>query len=159
MSRGTSLRVAKVAKVGRLLLALGALVVASACTAIVGSSPLSPRPHISNQMFLSTGGTTRPYTTIGFVQATGFGNQVAGVIDVGDAQIDSTVRGALAQAAAKMGGHGVINIEFEDENPQTPADRMQDLAESAQQVGRRGGEVKTRWRSVHATGEVIKFTP
>ncbi len=149
----------QVTRTGRLLVALAALVAASACTAITGSSPLSPRPDLSNQMFLSTGGTTRPHTTLGFVQATGFGNQVAGVIDVGDAQIDSTVRGALAQAAAKMGGHGVINIEFLDENPQTPAERMQDLAESARGAGRHGGGVKTRWRAVHATGEVIRFTP
>ena len=130
----------------------------SACTAVIASSPLSPRPDYSNQIYLSTGGTPRPHRTIGFVQVTGFGNQVAGVVDVGDAQLDSTVRGALAQAAARLGGHGVINIEFLDENPQTPAERGGDLAESLRNTARGRGEVKTRWRSVHATGEVIQFT-
>ena len=145
----------------QLVLALALLVSASAgaagCTAVAYGAPLSSRPATAPQVFLSTGAAPAPYRTLGFVQATGFGNQVAGVMDVGDAQIDGTIKGALVQAALKMGGDGVINIEFLDENPQTPAERANDLAQSLQpdQHGRR--EIKTRWRSVRASGEVISF--
>jgi len=141
----------------RIVVALGALVGAAACTAVINSAPLSPRPDPSNQIYLSTGGTPRPFRTIGFAQVTGFGNEVAGVLSVGDAQLDSTVRGALADAAVRMGGNGVIHIEFLDENPRTPAEQAQDLGQSLQSAARGRGEVKTRWRSVHATGEVIQF--
>jgi hypothetical protein len=137
----------------------GALIAATACTAVVGSSPLSGRPDYPNRMFLSTGGTSRPHRTIGFVQVTGFGNEVAGVIDVGDAQVDSTVRGALADAAVRLGGQGVINIEFLDENPRTPAEQGASFANSVQSTGWHGrAEVETHWRSVVAWGEVIQFT-
>jgi hypothetical protein len=134
-----------------------ALCASSACTAVVQSGPLSARPAQGQQVFLSTGAAQRPYQTLGFVQATGFGNQVAGVVDIGDAQIDGTIKGALVNAAVKMGGDGIINIEFLDENPQTPAERAGDLVESlkANRQGRQ--EIKTRWRSVHAKGEVIRF--
>jgi len=131
--------------------------VGGGCTAITGGGPLSSRPAAGNQVFLSTGAAQRPYVTLGFVQVTGFGNQVAGVVDIGDAQIDGTIKGAIVDAAIKMGGDGVINIEFLDENPQTPAERAKDLADSlaVDRNGRR--EIKTRWRSVHAKGEVIRF--
>lgn len=134
-----------------------ALGLSSACTAVVQSGPLSSRPTQANQVFLSTGAAPRPYETLGFVQATGFGNQVAGVVDVGDAQIDGTIKGALVNAALKMGGNGIINIEFLDENPQTPAERAGDLADSLSANSQGKHEVKTRWRSVHAKGEVIRF--
>lgn len=145
-------------KVARSVGVLGALLAASACTAVVAGSPLSARPDYSNRMFLSTGGTSRPHRTVGFVQVTGFGNEVAGVIDVGDAQIDSTVRGALADAAARLGGQGVINIEFLDDNPRTPAEKAQSFANSAQTNRRGQQQVETHWRSVEAWGEVIQFT-
>ena len=129
-----------------------------ACTAITGSGPLSSRPaHDPAQVFLSTGGAPSAYQTLGFVQVTGFGNQVAGVIDVGDAQIDWTIRGALADVATEMGGDGVINIVFLDENPQTPAERARDLATSMGKASQGKLEPETRWRSVHAKGEVIRF--
>lgn len=140
--------------VASLALALGA---SSACTAVVQSGPLSSRPAQGNQVYLSTGAAQRPYQTLGFVQATGFGNQVAGVVDIGDAQIDGTIKGALVNAAIKMGGDGIINIEFLDENPQTPAERASDLAESLKANSQGKQEIKTRWRSVHAKGEVIRF--
>lgn len=149
-------RVARVIRFGGLL---GASIAVTACTAVVGSSPLSGRPDLSNRMFLSTGGTARPHRTIGFVQVTGFGNEVAGVIDIGDAQVDSTVRGALADAAVRLGGQGVINIEFLDENPRTPAEKGASFANSVQSTGRHGqAEVENHWRSVVAWGEVIQFT-
>ena len=135
-----------------LTLALG-----TGCTAVAQSGPLSSRPFEGNQVFLSTGASPRAYQTLGFVQATGFGNQVAGVVDVGDAQIDGTIKGALVNAAIKLGGDGIINIEFLDENPQTPADRAGDLADSLKVDKNGNREVKTRWRSVHAKGEVIRF--
>lgn len=141
-----------------LLLALAASsAAASGCTAVAHGAPLSSRPAAANQILLTTGAAPAPYRTLGFVQATGFGNQVAGVVDIGDAQIDSTIKGALVNAALRMGGDGVINIEFLDENPQTPAERAGDLADSLSpdENGRR--EVKTRWRSVRALGEVIQF--
>jgi hypothetical protein len=129
------------------------------CTAVVQGSALAnrPGPNPPGQIFLTTGNSPWPYRTLGFIQVTGFGNQVAGVVDIGDAQIDSTIRGALANAAVQMGGHGVIHIEFLDENPQTPAEQANDLAQSIHSAARGRGEIKTRWRSVHATGEVVQF--
>jgi len=108
-------------------------------------------------VYLSTGSSPRPYQTLGFVQATGFGNQVAGVVTFGDAQLDGTIKGALVNAAIKLGGDGIINIEFLDENPQTPAEQMGDLADSMSVDKNGNREIKTRWRSVHAKGEVIRF--
>ncbi len=140
-----------------ILLLSVALALGTGCTAVAQSGPLSSRPFEGTQVFLSTGASPRPYQTIGFVQATGFGNQVAGVMDIGDAQIDGTIKGALVNAAIKLHGDGIINIEFLDENPQTPAEKAGDLSDSLS-VNRNGRrEVKTRWRSVRAKGEVIRF--
>jgi hypothetical protein len=77
---------------------------------------------------------------------------------VGEAGLDSTIRGSLSQVAARMGGDGVINIEFLDENPPTDADRVSDLSESVSNaVSGSGGGVKTRNRAVIVTGEIIQF--
>ncbi len=143
----------------RLLAACGILLTLGACTAYVRGAPLGAKPTENNPrtIFLSTGGAGRPYKTVGFVQATGFGNQVAGVIDIGDAGLDSTIHGAIVDAALRLGGHGVINIEFLDLNPQTPAERAGDLAKSIDSLGSNKPKVETRWRSVVATGEVIQF--
>lgn len=146
-------------KAARLLAACGLLATLGACTAYVRGAPLASKPTDNNprKIFLSTGGAGRPYKTVGFVQATGFGNQVAGVIDIGDAGLDSTIHGAIVDAAVRLGGHGVINIEFLDMNPQTPAERAGDLAKSLGSLSTNEPQIETRWRSVVATGEVIQF--
>ncbi len=142
----------------RLLLLLS-LVLATGCGATVRGSPLSHRPPDDGRgIYLSTGGAPRAYRTLGFAQVTGYGVTVAGVSDVGEAGLDSTIRGSLSQVAARMGGDGVINIEFLDENPPTDADRISDLSESVSNaMSNNGGGVKTRNRAVIVTGEIIQF--
>lgn len=142
----------------RLLLPL-CLVLATGCGATVRGSPLSDRPPSDGRgIYLSTGGAPRPYRTLGFAQVTGYGVTVAGVSDVGEAGLDGTIRGTLSQVAAKMGGDGVIHIEFNDENPPTDVERAAELAESISNVASGNAEgVKTRNRSVIVTGEVIQF--
>lgn len=84
----------------------------------------------------------------------------AGVLDAGDANFDGTVRVALVNEALKMGGQGVIHIEFEDQNPPTPAERASDAAKtmgSVVQSGGRSARVETQRRAVIVTGEVIQF--
>jgi hypothetical protein len=142
----------------RLLLLLS-LVLATGCGATVRGSPLSDRPFDDDGrgIYLSTGGAPRAYRTLGFAQVTGFGVTVAGVSDVGEAGLDGTIRGTLSQVAAKMGGDGVIHIEFNDENPPTDVERVSDLSESVSNALRGSGGVKTRNRSVVVTGEIIQF--
>lgn len=142
----------------RFLLLLS-LVLATGCGATVRGSPLSHRPSDDGRgIYLSTGGAPRAYRTLGFAQVTGYGVTVAGVSDMGEAGLDSTIRGSLSQVAAKMGGDGVINIEFLDENPPTDADRISDLSESVSSaLSGSGGGVKTRNRAVIVTGEIIQF--
>ncbi len=139
-----------------LLLSLG---LATGCGATVRGSPLSHHPPEDGRgMYLSTGGAPRPYRTLGFAQVTGFGATVAGVSDVGEAGLDSIIRGTLTQVAARMGGDGVIHIEFIDENPPTEAERVSDFSESLSNIASKGGGgVKTRNRSVVVTGEIIQF--
>ena len=128
------------------------------CGVVVKGGPLSHRPDPGRGLYLSTGGSPKPFKTLGFIQVRGYGVNVAGVADVGDAALDGTIKGALATEAAKMGGHGVINIEFIDENPQTPAERAQSFANSlsnSAQTGQPQIETKDRWVTV--TGEVVQF--
>jgi len=141
------------------LLLLFSLVLATGCGATVRGSPLSHRPPDDGRgIYLSTGGAPRAYRTLGFAQVTGYGVTVAGVSDLGEAGLDSTIRGSLSQVAARMGGDGVINIEFLDENPPTDADRISDLSESVSNaMSSNGGGVKTRNRAVIVTGEIIQF--
>lgn len=144
----------------RLLLLLPLVALATGCGATVRGSPLSNRPQNNDQargIFLSTGTAPRPYRTVGFAQVTGYGATVAGFSDVGEAGLDSTIRGTLSQVAARMGGDGVINIEFLDENPPTEVERVSDLANTVSSAAHGKGEVKTRNRSVIVTGEVIQF--
>lgn len=144
----------------RLLLLLSSLVLATGCGATVRGSPLSHRPPEDGRgVFLSTGGAPRPYRTLGFAQVTGFGATVAGVSDVGEAGLDSTIRGTLSRVAAEMGGDGVIFIEFTDENPPTEVERVSDLSSSVSGAlsGQGSGGIKTRNRSVVVTGEIIQF--
>ncbi|MBN1210248.1 MAG: hypothetical protein JXB05_35680 [Myxococcaceae bacterium] len=134
------------------------LVLATGCGATVRGSPLSDRPFTDGRgLYLSTGGAPRPYRTLGFAQVTGYGVTVAGVSDLGEAGLDGAIRGTLSQVAARMGGDGVIHIEFTDENPPTDAERISDLSETVSSVASGKGEVKTRKRSVVVTGEVIQF--
>jgi hypothetical protein len=143
----------------RLLLLLP-LVLATGCGATVRGSPLSsrpPEPEAANAIYLSTGSAPRPYRTVGFAQVTGYGVTVAGFSDVGEAGLDGAIRGTLSQVAARLGGDGVINIEFIDENPPTEVERVSDLSQTVSSAFSGQGQVKTRNRSVVVTGEVIQF--
>lgn len=135
-------------------LALAAL---CGCNAVVRGSPLSGRPQRGAGLYLSTGGAPAPYRTLGFAQIRGYGVAIAGFTEVGDAALDGTIKGALANAARQMGGDGVIHIEFIDENPQTTYERIAAAAQSAQAVGSGQGGVQTRDRYVTVTGEIIQF--
>jgi hypothetical protein len=143
------------------LLLLVPLVLATGCGATVRGSPLSSRSPEAAQadrgIYLTTGNAPRPYRTLGFAQVTGYGATVAGFSDVGEAGLDGTIRGSLSQVAAQMGGDGVINIEFLDENPPTEVERVSDLSESVSGAFSGKGQIKTRNRSVIVTGEVIQF--
>lgn len=142
----------------RSLPALLALALASTgCSVVVHGSKLSDRPDDGRSIYLSTGGSPRPFRTLGFAQIRGYGVEIAGALDVGDAALDGAIKGSLAATAARMGGDGVVNIEFLDENPSTPVERGQALASSIGNIasGRQGPETKDRYVTV--TGEVIKF--
>jgi hypothetical protein len=128
------------------------------CSAVSLGSKLSDRPPDGGRgLYLSTGGSPRPYRTLGFAQVLGYGVTVAGVSDLGEAAIDSVIKKSLVDTAMRMGGDGVIHIEFEDENPPTGVERAADLAESISSMVGGDGDVKTRDRNVIVTGEVIQF--
>lgn len=128
------------------------------CSAVSHGSKLSDGASDDGRgLYLSTGGAPRPYRTVGFAQVLGYGVTVAGVSDLGEAAIDGTIKKSLVDTALRMGGHGVINIEFEDQNPPTGVERAADLTESITNVASRQGGVKTRDRTVIVTGEVIQF--
>lgn len=141
----------------RLLALIGIVALGAGCTAVVRGSPLSPRPFDNKGIYLSTGTSPRPYKTLGFIQVTGYGVEVAGAATVGDSGLDSVIRGTLAKEAAKMGADGVIHIRFLDENPSTPVERVQAAAKSIQNVTSGQGGVETKNRTVIATGEIIAF--
>jgi hypothetical protein len=128
------------------------------CSAVSHGSKLSDRPPDGGRgLYLSTGGSPRPYRTLGFAQVLGYGVTVAGYSDLGDAAIDGAIKKSLVDTALRMGGDGVINIEFEDENPPTGVERASELSESISNVARGRGGVKVRDRNVLVTGEVIQF--
>jgi hypothetical protein len=129
------------------------------CSAVTRGGALSSIPASTERgMFLSTGGAPGRYTTVGFVQVRGYGVQVAGYQEAGHATLDGPIRGALAAEASRMGGNGVIHIEFLDENPSTDFERAQAAAQSIQNLASgRGGGVETKDRYVTVTGEVIRF--
>jgi hypothetical protein len=139
------------------LLLLAAALAASGCSVVVRGSKLSDRPDDNRGIYLSTGGSPRPYRTLGFAQIRGYGVEIAGAVDVGDAALDGTIRGALTTAAVRMGGHGVIHIEFLDENPSTPVERGQAFAQSVNNVLSGRGGVERKDRYVTVTGEIIRF--
>lgn len=128
----------------------------TACNATVHGSRLSNVPIDTGGIFLSTGGAPKAFRSIGFVQVRGYGVEIAGMADVGDSNLDGTIRGSLAAEAARMGGQGVINIEFEDENPSTELERAQRaMGTVSNLLSGRGPETKDRYVTV--TGEVIQF--
>ncbi len=128
------------------------------CTAVSHGSKLSDRPPDGGRgLYLSTGGSPRPYRTLGFAQVLGYGVTVAGYSDIGDAAIDGAIKKSLVDTALRMGGDGVINIEFEDENPPTGVERASELSESISNMASGRSGVKMRDRNVLVTGEVIQF--
>jgi hypothetical protein len=128
------------------------------CNAVVRGQKLSDRPERDSRgMFLSTGRSPRPYRTLGFAQIMGEGRTYAGMVDVGEAGFDAAIRGALAQEAIRMGGDGVIHIEFLDENPPTTYERYQEAAQAVQSFASGQGQTQERRRTVVVTGEIIKF--
>lgn len=140
-----------------LLLAL-AMASTTGCNAVTKGSRLSNNPHDGQGLFISTGGSPKRYKTLGFVQIRGYGVEVAGFADLGDAQLDGTIKGTLAQEAARMGGNGVINVEFYDENPSTDIERMNAAANSITNIAAGQGKgPETKDRYVTVTGEVIQF--
>lgn len=135
-----------------------ALWMLSGCGVTVRSGPLSGRPDPGRGVYLSTGGSPRPFRTLGFIQIRGYGVNIAGIQDVGDAALDGTVRGRMAEEAAKMGGDAVVNIEFLDENPQTPYERAAAASSTWNQSMKTGQpQIQTQDRYVTVTGEVIQF--
>lgn len=139
------------------LLATAALLPLLGCKAVVRGGKLSDRPADDHGLYISTGGSPRPFRTLGFIQVTGEGRTYAGALDVGDANLDGVVRGVLAEQAARMGGHGVINIEFLDENPPTDYERITDAMNTAAHIATGQGQLEERRRTVVVTGEVIQF--
>jgi hypothetical protein len=127
------------------------------CSAVSKGSALSAVPSREPGMFVSTGGAPAPYVTLGFVQVRGYGVQVAGFADVGHATLDGPIRNALLAEAARMGGNGVIHVEFLDENPSTEIERAQAAANSIQNLASGRGGVEQKDRYVTVTGEVIRF--
>ncbi|OJT20905.1 hypothetical protein BO221_28835 [Archangium sp. Cb G35] len=129
------------------------------CSAVSHGTKLSDRPPDGGRgLYLSTGGSPRPYRTLGFAQVLGYGVTMAGYADMGEAAIDGVIKKSLVDTAFRMGGDGVINIEFEDQNPPTDVERAAEFTESITNVASRSGEgVKVRERNVVVTGEVIQF--
>lgn len=127
------------------------------CGAVVRGARLSSVPPTDSGMFLSTGSSPRRFRTIGFIQVRGYGQEWGGYGDIGDAQLDGTIHTALAREAARMGGQGVINIDFLDENPSTDVERAQRAVNTVTSLFSGGARVETKDRYVTVTGEVIVF--
>ncbi|MCA2979739.1 MAG: hypothetical protein INH41_01950 [Myxococcaceae bacterium] len=140
----------------RLILAV-ALLVLPGCNAVVRGARLSSVPQGTERMFLSTGTAPRKFRTLGFLQVRGYGQEWAGYGDIGDAQLSGTIHRALADEAARMGGQGVINIEFLDENPSTDVERAQRAFNAVTSVLSGNGQLEAKERYVTVTGEVIVF--
>jgi hypothetical protein len=147
-------------------LAPAALALATGCTVVVVGPPLSHRPapgdaveaRATQGIYLSTGGAPRPYRTLGFAQVLGYGVLAAGVVEVGDATLGRAVHDGLLRAARELGGDGVINIEFHDENPPTDYDRATQAVNTINALARRQQPEEKR-RTVVVTGEIVRFLP
>jgi hypothetical protein len=140
---------------------VGVVALSVGCNAVVRGSRLSsvPQndgPQNQRELFLSTGGAPRKYRTLGFIQVRGYGQEWAGYGDIGNANLDGSIHNALAREAVRMGGQGVVNIEFLDENPSTDLERAQ-RAYNALTTFLGSGQVESRDRYVTVTGEVIVF--
>ncbi len=134
---------------------LSLAVTLSHCSAVVKGSALSSIPQ-NERFFLSTGPAPLPHRTLGFLQIRGYGVQVAGFVEGGDHQIDGAIRGSLMQEAAAMGGTGVVNIEFLDENPSTDSERVSKAMDAASRlINGKSPDIESRYITV--TGEVIAF--
>lgn len=127
------------------------------CGAVVRGQRLSSRPDDAHGVYLTTGGSPKPYKTLGFAQITGEGRAYGGMVEVGDAGFDGVIRGTLSAEAVKMGGDAVIHIEFLDENPQTNFERYQAAANTVSNYVQGQAHLEERRRSVVVTGEIIKF--
>lgn len=138
-------------------LVLLAVVPLAGCGAVVRGQRLSSRPEDAHGVYLTTGGSPKPYKTLGFAQITGEGRAYGGMVEVGDAGFDGVIRGTLSAEAVKMGGDAVIHIEFLDENPQTDFERYQAAANTVSNFAQGQANVQERRRSVVVTGEIIKF--
>jgi uncharacterized protein YbjQ (UPF0145 family) len=139
------------------LLLLAALLSLPACNAVVLGVRLSSVPQTDNGMFLSTGTSPRKFRTLGFVQVRGYGQEWGGYGNLGDAQLDGTIHNALAKEAARMGGQGVINIEFLDENPSTDVEKAQRAYNTVASALSGNPQIESKDRYVTVTGEVIVF--
>jgi hypothetical protein len=139
------------------LLLVTALLSLPACNAVVLGVRLSSVPQTDNGMFLSTGTSPRKFRTLGFVQVRGYGQEWGGYGNLGDAQLDGTIHNALAKEAARMGGQGVINIEFLDENPSTDVEKAQRAYNTVASALSGSPQIETKDRYVTVTGEVIVF--
>lgn len=139
------------------LLLLAALLSLPACNAVVLGVRLSSVPQTDNGMFLSTGSSPRKFRTLGFVQVRGYGQEWGGYGNLGDAQLDGTIHNALAKEAARMGGQGVINIEFLDENPSTEVEKAQRAYNTVASALSGNPQIESKDRYVTVTGEVIVF--
>lgn len=137
---------------------LALLLLGPGCNAVVRGTRLSSVPPTDNGMFLSTGTAPRKFRTVGFLQIRGYGQEWGGYGDIGDAQLDGTIHNALAKEAARMGGQGVINIEFLDENPSTDVEKAQRAYNTVTSAFSGNPRIETKERYVTVTGEVIVFT-
>jgi hypothetical protein len=139
------------------LFLFAALLSLPACNAVVLGVRLSSVPQTDNGMFLSTGTSPRKFRTLGFVQVRGYGQEWGGYGNLGDAQLDGTIHNALAKEAARMGGQGVINIEFLDENPSTEVEKAQRAYNTVASALSGNPQIESKDRYVTVTGEVIVF--
>jgi hypothetical protein len=124
---------------------------------VVRGQKLSNRPDEAHGIYLSTGGSPRPYRTLGFAQIMGEGRAYGGMMEIGDAGFDGVIRGTLSAEAVRMGGDAVIHIEFLDENPQTVFERYEAAADTVSNYAQGKAQVSERRRSVVVTGEIVKF--
>lgn len=137
---------------------LALLLLGAGCNAVVRGSRLSSVPPTDSGLYMSTGTSPRKFRTVGFVQIRGYGQEWGGYGDIGDAQLDGTIHNALAKEAARMGGQGVINIEFLDENPSTDVEKAQRAYNTVTSALSGSPRIETKERYVTVTGEVIVFT-
>ncbi len=139
----------------RLLLAL--VLMFTGCNAVTHGSRLSDVPPTSRSFFLSTGSAPQKFRTLGFLQIRGYGIEVGGLSQFGDAEFDGPIKKSLVDEATRMGGQGVINIEFLDENPSTDYERASSASQSMSNMFAGSGGPTQKERYVTVSGEVVQF--